>query len=157
LPIKVFHCSSIYSASVIILRFIMFPLLPVLVLHQRLFAKLQPPCEPWLCQFFTIAFLSTIVWGRHMFISNESIFRFQVYLYNFVDCSTQLKRFNYITTLWKGTCNWIPRLFSIGLHLHSQWFNGNYFRDSTLDIINVRYLLFVVYQFSLSKWVYRYQ
>jgi heme/copper-type cytochrome/quinol oxidase subunit 1 len=61
-------------------------LLPAL-LHQRLLQLIHKPIflvtEPWLCQLLAIAFLSTIVWGHHMFISEWIHFRFCVSLQHY--------------------------------------------------------------------------
>ena len=40
-----------------------------------------------IASILAIAFLSTIVWGHHMFISGmKSILRFCIYIHNFIDC-----------------------------------------------------------------------
>jgi cytochrome c oxidase subunit 1 len=52
----------------------------------------------------TIAFLSTIVWGHpYVYIGNESVLRFGIYLYNVLIAIPSAVKANYITTLWKVT------------------------------------------------------
>ena len=51
-----------------------------------------------------IAFLSTIVWGHHMFISGMNPFLGSVFTFTtlLIAIPSAVKAFNYITTLWKG-------------------------------------------------------
>ena len=65
-----------------------------------------------------IAFLSTIVWGHHMFISGMNPFLGSVFTFTtlLIAIPSAVKAFNYITTLWKGNLQLNPAmLFSIGL------------------------------------------
>ena len=65
-----------------------------------------------------IAFLSTIVWGHHMFISGMNPFLGSVFTFTtvLIAIPSAVKAFNYITTLWKGNLQLNPgMLFSIGL------------------------------------------
>ena len=65
-----------------------------------------------------IAFLSTIVWGHHMFISGMNPFLGSVFTFTtlLIAIPSAVKAFNYITTLWKGNLQFNPgMLFSIGL------------------------------------------
>ena len=67
---------------------------------------------------FAIAFLSTIVWGHHMFISGMNPFLGSVFTFTtlLIAIPSAVKAFNYITTLWKGNLQLNPAmLFSIGL------------------------------------------
>ncbi|NCP91061.1 MAG: cytochrome c oxidase subunit I, partial [Flavobacteriales bacterium] len=65
-----------------------------------------------------IAFLSTIVWGHHMFVSGMNPFLGSVFTFTtlLIAIPSAVKAFNYITTLWKGNLQMNPAmLFSIGL------------------------------------------
>ena len=65
-----------------------------------------------------IAFLSTIVWGHHMFVSGMNPFLGSVFTFTtlLIAIPSAVKAFNYITTLWKGNLQLNPAmLFSIGL------------------------------------------
>lgn len=100
-----------------------------------------------------IAFLSTIVWGHHMFISGMSPFLGSVFTFTtlLIAIPSAVKAFNYITTLWKGNLQLNPAmLFSIGLvsTFISGGLTGLVLGDSTLDI-NVHDTYFVVAHFHL--------
>ncbi|MCV6631730.1 MAG: cbb3-type cytochrome c oxidase subunit I [Flavobacteriaceae bacterium] len=100
-----------------------------------------------------IAFLSTIVWGHHMFVSGMSPFLGSVFTFTtlLIAIPSAVKAFNYITTLWKGNLQMNPgMLFSIGLvsTFISGGLTGLVLGDSTLDI-NVHDTYFVVAHFHL--------
>ncbi len=64
-----------------------------------------------------IAFLSTIVWGHHMFVSGMNPFLGSVFTFTtlLIAIPSAVKAFNWITTLWKGNLQMNPAmLFSIG-------------------------------------------
>ena len=100
-----------------------------------------------------IAFLSTIVWGHHMFISGMNPFLGSVFTFTtlLIAIPSAVKAFNWITTLWKGNLQMnVAMLFSIGFvsTFLSGGLTGLVLGDSALDI-NVHDTYFVVAHFHL--------
>lgn len=100
-----------------------------------------------------IAFLSTIVWGHHMFVTGMNPFLGAVFTFTtlLIAIPSAVKVFNYLTTLWKGNIKFSPAtLFSVGLvsTFISGGLTGLILGDSALDI-NVHDTYFVVGHFHI--------
>lgn len=100
-----------------------------------------------------IAFLSTIVWGHHMFVSGMNPFLGSVFTFTtlLIAIPSAVKSFNWLTTLWKGNIQMNPAmLFSIGFvsTFITGGLTGLVLGDSALDI-NVHDTYFVVAHFHL--------
>ena len=100
-----------------------------------------------------IAFLSTIVWGHHMFITGMNPFLGSVFTFTtlLIAIPSAVKAFNYITTLWKANIQFNPAmLFAIAFvsTFITGGLTGLILGDSALDI-NVHDTYFVVAHFHL--------
>jgi len=106
-----------------------------------------------IASILAIAFLSTIVWGHHMFITGMNPFLGSVFTFTtlLIAIPSAVKAFNWITTLWKGNLKMnTGMLFSIGFvsTFISGGLTGLILGDSALDI-NVHDTMFVVAHFHL--------
>lgn len=100
-----------------------------------------------------IAFLSTIVWGHHMFVTGMNPFLGSVFTFTtlLIAIPSAVKAFNWTTTIWKGNLQLNPgMLWSIGFvsTFITGGLTGLIVGDNALDI-NVHDTYFVVAHFHL--------
>src|SRR5210317_267808 len=100
-----------------------------------------------------IAFLSTIVWGHHMFITGMNPFLGSVFTFTtlLIAIPSAVKAFNYITTLWKGNIRFTPAMmFAIAMvsTFITGGLTGIILADAALDI-NLHDTYFVVAHFHI--------
>ncbi|MGO3181388.1 MAG: cytochrome c oxidase subunit I [Aequorivita sp.] len=100
-----------------------------------------------------IGFLSTIVWGHHMFVSGMNPFLGSVFTFTtlLIAIPSAVKSFNWITTLWRGKLQMnVAMLWSIGFvsTFITGGLTGIIMGDSALDI-NIHDTYFIVAHFHL--------
>jgi cytochrome c oxidase subunit 1 len=100
-----------------------------------------------------IAFLSTIVWGHHMFISGMNPFLGSVFTFTtlLIAIPSAVKSFNWITTLWRGKLQMnVAMLWCIAFvsTFITGGLTGIIMGDSALDI-NIHDTYFIVAHFHL--------
>ncbi len=100
-----------------------------------------------------IAFLSTIVWGHHMFVTGMNPFLGSVFTFTtlLIAIPSAVKSFNWLTTLWKGNLQMnVAMLFSIGFvsMFVTGGLTGLVMGDSALDI-NIHDTYFIIAHFHL--------
>ena len=101
----------------------------------------------------TIAFLSTIVWGHHMFVSGMNPFLGSVFTFTtlLIAIPSAVKSFNWITTLWRGKLQMnVAMLWCIAFvsTFITGGLTGIIMGDSALDI-NIHDTYFIVAHFHL--------
>lgn len=106
-----------------------------------------------IASLLSIAFLSTIVWGHHMFVSGMNPFLGSVFTFTtlLIAIPSAVKAFNWITTIWRGNIQMnVAMLWSIGFvsTFITGGLTGIVVGDSALDI-NVHDTYFVVAHFHL--------
>src|SRR5690554_2902210 len=106
-----------------------------------------------IASILAIAFLSTIVWGHHMFVSGMNPFLGSVFTFTtlLIAIPSAVKAFNWITTIWKGNIQMnTAMLWAIGFvsTFITGGLTGIVVGDSALDI-NVHDTYFVVAHFHL--------
>lgn len=100
-----------------------------------------------------IAFLSTIVWGHHMFVTGMNPFLGSVFTFTtlLIAIPSAVKAFNWVTTLWKGNLQMNPAmLYSIGFvsTFVTGGLTGLVMGDSALDV-NIHDTYFIIAHFHL--------
>jgi cytochrome c oxidase subunit 1 len=106
-----------------------------------------------IASLLAIAFLSTIVWGHHMFISGMNPFLGSVFTFTtlLIAIPSAVKSFNWITTLWRGKLQMnVAMLWCIGFvsTFITGGLTGIIMGDSALDI-NIHDTYFIVAHFHL--------
>ena len=147
MKVEVLFYSSIYSGSLVILKFILLSLPAMGITSEVISTNSRKPIFGYMAMvgsLFAIASLSFMVWAHHMFVTGMNPFlgSFFVLFTLLIAVPSAIKVFNWLTTLWRGNIRFTPAmLFAIGFVslFISGGLTGIWLGNSSLDITSSRY------------------